>query len=171
MSLALTFNTQLEMPKAIHASVRQLGGGRSFNTPLEMQIVCGLLFTTSAINFQCSIRDAALKEDTYAVLASLTFNTPLEMLEGVLRGRDWRLFFQYSIRDAGGFCLWFLWVFKFLCRRVWVSCGGLLTVVVLVWSLCWCAESKGVCFCVFFLLGVGLRREVARRFIITRRNS
>jgi hypothetical protein len=72
----------------------------TFNTPLEMQIVCGLLFTTSAINFQYSIRDAALKEDTYAELASLTFNTPLEMLEGVLRGRDWRLFFQYSIRDV-----------------------------------------------------------------------
>ena len=65
--------------------------------------------------------------------------------------------FQYSVGDAGGSCVWFLWVFKFLCWRVWVSCGGLLTVVVLVWSLCWCAEKRGVGVCVFFLLGVGLR--------------
>jgi hypothetical protein len=34
-----------------------------------------------------------------------------------------------------------LGVFKFLCWRVWVSCGGLLTVVVLVLSLCWRAEE------------------------------
>jgi len=33
----------------------------------------------------------------------------------------------------------------------------LLTVVVLVWSLYWCAEKKGVGVCVFFLLGVGPR--------------
>ena len=32
-----------------------------------------------------------------------------------------------------------------------------MTVVVLVWSLCWCAEKRGVGVCVFFLLGVGLR--------------
>jgi hypothetical protein len=43
-----------------------------------------------------------------------------------------------------------LCVFKFLCRRMWVSCGGLLTVVVLVLSLCWCAGNRGVGVCVFF---------------------
>ena len=81
-------------------------------------------------NFQYSIGDAKAKEVVY----------PLAM----------RLDFQYSIGDAGGSCVWFLWVFKFLCRRVWVSCGGLLTVVVLVWSLCWRAEKRGVGVCVFF---------------------
>ena len=73
--------------------------------------------------------------------------------------------FQYSIGDAGGSCLWFLWVFKFLCRRVWVSCGGLLTVVVfgLVFVL---VRREERCGCLrIFLLGVGLCREVARRFI------
>jgi len=38
-------------------------------------------------------------------------------------------------------------------------------VVILVLFLCWCAEKRGVDVCVFFLLGVGLRREDARRFI------
>ena len=32
--------------------------------------------------------------------------------------------FQYSIGDAGGSCPWFLWVFKFLYWRVWVSAGA-----------------------------------------------
>ncbi len=32
--------------------------------------------------------------------------------------------FQYSIGDAGCSCSWFLWVFKFLCRRVWVSAAA-----------------------------------------------
>jgi hypothetical protein len=55
--------------------------------------------------------------------------------------------------------------FLSFCVGVWVSCGGLLTVGVLVLFLCWCAGNGGVGVCVFFLLGVGLRREVARRFI------
>jgi hypothetical protein len=54
---------------------------------------------------------------------------------------------------------------SFVDGDVWVSCGGLLAVVVLVWSLCWCAGCGGVGVCVFFLFGVGLRRGVARRFI------
>ena len=32
--------------------------------------------------------------------------------------------FQYSIGDAGGSCVWFLWVFKFLCWHVWVSAAA-----------------------------------------------
>jgi len=39
---------------------------------------------------------------------------------------------------------------SFVDGGVWVSCGGLLTVVVLVLSLCWCAEKRGVDVCVFF---------------------
>ena len=65
--------------------------------------------------------------------------------------------FQYSIGDAGGSCVWLLRVFKFLCRRVWVSCGGLFTVVVFgfVFVLVRREERCG-CLCVF-LLGVGMR--------------
>jgi hypothetical protein len=43
--------------------------------------------------------------------------------------------------------------------------GVLLAVVVLVLFFVWCAGCGGVCICVFFLLGVGLRRGGARRFI------
>ena len=80
-----------------------------------------------------------------------SFNTLLEM-HPAKAGLSFTVpkAFQYSVGDAEGSCVWFLWVFKFLCRRVWVSCGGLLTVVVLVLSLCWCAEKRGVGVCVFF---------------------
>jgi hypothetical protein len=54
---------------------------------------------------------------------------------------------------------------SFVGGGVWVFAEGLLTVVILVLSLCWCAGCGGVCICVFFLLGVGVCRGVARRFI------
>jgi len=46
---------------------------------------------------------------------------------------------------------------SFVDGGVWVLQGVLLTVAVLVLSLCWCAGCGDVCFCVFFLLGVGPR--------------
>ena len=53
------------------------------------------------------------------------FNTPLEMLSALVSEASCRwCSFQYSIGDAGGSCVWFLWVFKFLCRRVWVSAAA-----------------------------------------------
>ena len=93
----------------------------AFNTPLEMQThLAGHLAKWLSDHFQYSIGDANVEQ---LKLLRLLYNR-----------------FQYSIGDAGGSCVWFLWVFKFLCWRVWVSCGGLLTVVVfgLVFVLvCW----------------------------------
>jgi hypothetical protein len=80
--------------------------------------------------FQYSVGDAA---ETYVVprlQISTAFNTPLEMLGVLVVG-----------------CCGFL---SFVDCGVWVSCGGLLTVVVLVLSLYWCAEKRGVGVCVFF---------------------
>jgi len=48
-------------------------------------------------------------------------------------------------------------VFKFLCRRVWVSCGGLFTVVVFGFVFVLVRREER-CGCLrVFLLGVGMR--------------
>ena len=132
LALVLPFNTLLEMRscRGLTAYAMRIV---SFNTLLEMLLNALGPATNATVvaNFQYSIGDAE---------------------EACVRVRHVgrRIDFQYSIGDAEGSCVWFLWVFKFLCRRVWVSCGGLLTVVVLVLSLCWCAEKRGVGVCVFF---------------------
>ena len=54
---------------------------------------------------------------------------------------------------------------SFVGGGMWVLCGGFVGCVILVLSFCRCAGCGGVCICVFLRLGVGLRREVARRFI------
>ena len=79
------------------------------------------------IGFQYSIGDAeAYGTEWYYLLPPLTFNTPLEMPLRHVETREvvFSFLFQYSIGDAGGSCVWFLCVFKFLCRRVWVSAAA-----------------------------------------------
>jgi len=54
---------------------------------------------------------------------------------------------------------------SFVGGGMWVLCGGFVGCVILVLSFCRCVGCGGVCIGVFFLLGVGVCREVARRFL------
>ena len=54
---------------------------------------------------------------------------------------------------------------SFVGGGMWVLCGGFVGCVILVLSFCRCVGCEDVCICVFFLLGVGVCRGVARRFI------
>ncbi len=80
------------------------------------------------------------------------FNTPLEMRNSLCGSAPSMLYspFQYSVGDAGASCPCFLRLFKFLCRRVWVSCGACWLWLFWFCFLCWRAEKRGVGVCVFF---------------------
>ncbi len=182
LATASAFNTPLEM-RAAGAQGARLAT-EAFNTPLEMRRRAvsrrdGLLVVLSILHWRCDIcRQQCAPLPTRAE----TFNTPLEMqydsriLATTERYKPlsilhWRcsvrphrhlpavyaVRFQYSIGDAGGSCLWFLWVFKFLCRCVWVSAAACWLWLFWFCFLCRRAEKRGVGVCVFFLLGVGLR--------------
>ena len=121
------FNTPLEMQLQNARFERVRRNTASFNTPLEMHTLReGFKLALQRI-FQYSIGDALWMLRRLMLLQLSTFNTPLEMLPPTpvgIFGDRYRVHFQYSIGDAGGSCPWFLWVFKFLCRCVWVSAAG-----------------------------------------------
>ena len=73
--------------------------------------------------FQYSIRDA---------IYELASNERIRMIQN----------FQYSIRDAGCSGFLFLWVFKYLCRHVQVSCGG--SVSCSCFGFVFCVGAPGV---------------------------
>ena len=132
--------------------------GGAFNTPLEMQRprdcstqgACGA--GLSILHWRCNTPAGKAQQGTLTCLSILHWRCGCIIIEGI----PCRCHFQYSIGDARVLVLGFCGFLSF-CVGVWVSCGGLLALVVLVLFLCWCAGGGGVGVCVFFLLGVGLR--------------
>ncbi len=77
--------------------------------------------------FQYSVGDAVLQrgEERLNFVSHFQYSVGDAVAKPVRRDFSQSgLSFQYSVGDAGGSCLWFLWVFKFLCRRVWVSAAA-----------------------------------------------
>ncbi len=123
----------------------------AFNTPLEMQGLSTYACGPRCLSFQYSIGDAVVVSVDVPEADDIFQYSIGDAARGPASARVCGFVnFQYSIGDAGGSCTWFLCVFKFLCRCVWVFAAACWLWLFWFCFLCWCAGSGGVGVCVFF---------------------